>query len=287
MKPSLNWKELEILKIVNLKKEKYKTAIIKELQNIFPFLKDKPSSSFYLMFDRLKKEGLISIEKREGAGHKAFVNVTDEGRMVITESMKTAFDYFIPTIVDRFIIEIGMIIEENFKNFDKGNLAIVAPDMILSNPSLQQLFTQKILESDIRPFNLQMSFSSYSSLEGYETIKSTYDEIPLKDDFFSLIISFFSLGFHEPKCYQKLLREYQRVLKKKGRIMLVEVRYFYSILEQSMISFIGDLNPIKKDLNIDSNQFRREDFQELMQDIFPKSSFVGDFAEILVCIGEK
>ncbi|MHA1202083.1 MAG: methyltransferase domain-containing protein [Candidatus Heimdallarchaeaceae archaeon] len=287
MKPSLNWKELEILKIVNLKKEKHKTEIIKELKNIFPFFRNTPNSSFYLMFDRLNDEGLISIDKHKGSGHKAFVNITDEGRMVITESMKTAFDYFLPTIVDTLITEIGMIIKKNFKDFNKGNLAIVAPDMILSSPEFQHLFTQKIFESDIRPFNIQMSFSGYNSLERCETIKSTDNEIPLKDDFFSLIVSFFSLGFQEPKYHRKLLREYQRVLKKKGRIMLIEVKYIISIIKQSMVSFIGDLNPIKKDLKIDLNQFRQEELQELMQDIFPKSSFVGDFAEILISVGEK
>ena len=58
----LDWKELEVMSFLALKKESHKREIIREIKQRFPNLRDKPNSSLYLIFLTIASPHIIMLQ---------------------------------------------------------------------------------------------------------------------------------------------------------------------------------------------------------------------------------
>ena len=288
MSSVLDWQELEVLKNVTLNKKQTKSAIIADLKKRYDSLRNRATSSLYLIFERLERNGLITSKRIEGKGHKSYVHLTQKGRQRLIVSMKNSFNFLLPSILKVLISEIMKIIEYHLEYENKQAVATILPAVISNHPDFNKYSEKKLKNSVLYNFNFQMNFSDEKDPSRFETVKSIEGIIPIKNDFFDVIFSFMTLGLNEDNQHSIVLEEFKNKLKPGGKLILVEAKESYSIIQQSIKQVTKDYQFFSSLIGYDFIMFNKQKLVSLVQETFSiYNDYKDDYAEFHVLIISK
>ncbi|MHA1305491.1 MAG: PadR family transcriptional regulator [Candidatus Heimdallarchaeaceae archaeon] len=277
----LDWKELNIMSLLALKKETHKQEIIQEIKQRFPSLRNKPNSSFYLIFDRLQKKGLITVQKIVGKGHKAFISLTNMGLKQIHSALHWSFQLLAPTLIQTFINNILTECQPFFSCDPSSKIAFIGPSLILSDDTFLSSCNRCSHKRDQMRYFLKMPYNRDVNLSDYETISCEPDDIPIKNEYFDNALSILTLSLLKNQEQRTLfLQELKRTLVSRGKIFLVELKQFRSSIYK-VISSVTDIFTMLFSNN--SNRlchFELDELLNLIYQTFPQSTITTlDYTE--------
>jgi len=279
----LDWKELEVMSFLALKKESHKREIIREIKQRFPNLRDKPNSSLYLIFERLQKKGLIKIRKIVGKGRKTFVTLTDLGKKQIMQGIQWSFQLIVPSLIQCLTSNIVAECRPFFTCTASSRIAFIGPSLILTADSFLKNFDFCLQHEDQRCYFLKMPYNKNNNISDCETISCTPEDIPIKDGYFHNVLSMFALSFL--KDYEQriiFLRELKRTLTSNGKLFLVELKQFRSFIYNVLSSFTNFFTMIFFNNSDKLYQFGSNELLALISEVFPKASVLPiDYAEFI------
>ena len=235
---SVNWIELEILKILNKAPEPvYKGEMINYFRSKYheTEIEEKPESSFYAIFDRLEKEDYIKTNPIPGKGYKTFLEITDKGKSELHRALYWSVSTIFEGMTEELIKILDDICIKNMGCLKEMNFGIISPNNL-------EFLIPKICSDCVRAteeelphrFNILMPYSEDTDVPFYQKIRSTHDNIPLKTDFLDRMMSILSLGLIKKQDFESFLVETKRLLKPGGKIAFVEIIAFESYLFEAL-----------------------------------------------------
>ena len=283
MDSDLDWKELEIMSFLALKKETHKKEIINVIKQRFPNLRDKPNSSLYLIFERLRMKGLISVRKIAGKGHRTFVSLTDMGRKQINNVLQWSFQLLAPTFIQLLISDINAECEPFFSCTSPSRIAFIGPTLLLSTDNFFSRCNSCPHRSDQKRYFLKMPYNLNADIPDCETISCTPNDIPIKDKYFNNLLSLFSLSLLKTQEQRKsFLKELNRILASHGKIFLVELKQFRSFIYNVILSFTDVFAMIFTNNSNRLYRFELDELLKLIQQTFRNASVILlDYAEFV------
>ncbi len=288
---SINWIDLEILRLLlQSKQPMYKSEIIQLLRLNNFSLSNKPDSSFYAIFDRLSSEDLININKIEGKGYRAYLEITPKGiiqiKNAINWSLNTLFEQISLYIVERINIECKKMMGCT-KDHIFGICTVCGPKFLV--PEVCSKCVNATEKEKFYRYNLLMPYSYDSNVENYQNIRVTHDDIPLKNNHFDRFMSALNLAVLDKKQQNEFLEEIYRIMKKDSKVVFVELLHFESYIFDAIEELTEGLTMLlaKKRKN-KLNRFSKEELKKTIETVFGKGHVeVHQLREFLYAVATK
>ncbi|MCE7747839.1 MAG: hypothetical protein GPJ51_05540 [Candidatus Heimdallarchaeota archaeon] len=288
---SVNWIELEILKILNRSSEPvYKGEMISVLRNKHDSITEKPESSFYAIFDKLEKSEFIKTKSIPGQGYKTFLEITEPGQNELNRALywgissifEGMLNQLISVLNDMCVRTMGCLKEMNYGVISPNNPEFLVPEMCNECVSASA-------EDTPNRFNILMPYSKETLVPFYQNLRASPDNIPLKMDFLDRVNSILTLGFLEKKDAKELIKEVHRILKPGAKVAFYEILNFESYLFEALryLTHGFQIFTPKKSIG-ELKQFDPEELKELVSETFGKENVELIFLrEIILVIAIK
>ncbi|UJG41055.1 MAG: helix-turn-helix transcriptional regulator [Candidatus Heimdallarchaeum aukensis] len=289
---AINWLGLEILTILkNSNVPLYKSEIIHIIRTKYPSLGNKPDSSFYAIFERLKQEKLIKDEQIKGQGYRSYLSITEYGKKQIGFMLNWSLGALIEGVSKKMAIELNNDCKKQMKcskdltfgTISSGNQQFLIPTLCTKcvNAGPKEKFSR---------YNILMPEAHETAIDSYQNIRAKYDEIPLKDNLLDRFLSTLNLGLLNDEDSIEFLHETKRILKKGGRAGFFEFKFFESYIvdaietETKGFSFYFAKTIKERKLR----KFKKEELEELFFKVFEKENVkIKDFKEFYFVIATK
>ena len=229
---SVNWIELEILKILDKSLEPvYKGEMINLLRDKHDSIAGKPESSFYAIFDRLEKTEMILTNSIPGQGYKTFLEITERGQIQLRRALFWGISSIFEGMAGQLIELLNEVCVKTMGCLREMNFGVVSPN----NPEflVPEMCNQCVHSTDEDSqsrFNILLPFAKDYIVPYYQNIRSNPEDIPLKMDLLDRIMSVLALGFLSEKDSEEYIKEVQRILKPGGKVAFFELIEFESYL---------------------------------------------------------
>ena len=233
---SVNWIELEILKILSKAPEPvYKGEMITLLRSKHTEIMKKPESSFYAIFDKLENLNFVKPNAIPGKGYKSFLEITPRGMIELRRALYWAISTIFEGMTHELIYVLSDVCIRNMGCLREMYYGIISPN----NPEflVSQMCNECIsaTEEDIpNRFNILMPYAKDTLVPYYQNLKSQPNNIPLKNDYLDRVMSILSLGLIAPEESDDFLKEVHRILKPEGKLAIFELTTFESYLFDSL-----------------------------------------------------
>ncbi len=233
---SVNWIELEILKILNRSSEPvYKGEMISVLRTKHESIERKPESSFYAIFDKLEKSDLIQTKSIPGQGYKTFLEITEPGKSELQRALfwgvSSIFEGMLSQLIgilnEMCVRTMGCLKEMNYGVISPNNPEFLVPELCNECVSASEVDTQN-------RFNILLPYSKETQVPYYQKLRASPDNIPLKMDYLDRINSILSLGFLNKKDSRAFIKEVHRILKPGAKVAFYEILNFESYLFEAL-----------------------------------------------------
>ena len=268
---SVNWIELEILKILNRSSEPvYKGEMISVLRDKHDSISNKPESSFYAIFDKLEKSGFITTNSIPGQGYKTFLEITTNGK----KEFRKALYWGISSIIEGMLNELMDTFNELcvrimgcLKEMNYGVIGPNNPEFLV--PELCNHCVSASAEDVPNRFNILLPYSKETQVQFYQNLRATPNNIPLKVDLLDRLLSALSLGFLEPESREDLIKEIHRILKPGGKAAFYEILNFESYLFEALRHLTHGFRIFTpKQASTNLQQFDPEELKEIIVKVF-------------------
>ena len=288
---SVNWIELEILKILNKSFEPvYKGELITYLRSKYSLIEDKPESSFYAIFDKLEKTEFLKTSPIPGKGYKTFLEITAKGIDELNKALYWAISSIFEGMTEELMERLNQICITNMGCLNEMEFGIVSPN----NPEFLVPRMCNICVSakeDNLPhrFNILMPYSEDTYVPLYQNIKATPASIPLKSNLLDRIMSILTLGIITEAEYIDYLKEVKRLVKPGGKIAFVEIIVFESYLFDALQKLTNGFHTfIPKKAQNGFIQFTHEKLKSLIETVFGQGNVqLIDLREFVLAIAIK
>ena len=288
---SVNWIELEILKILNRSSEPvYKGELINVLRNKHESITNKPESSFYAIFDKLEKSELITTKSIPGQGYKTFLEITEPGQTELTRALywgvSSIFEGILSQLIEVLnemcVRTMGCLKEMNYGVISPNNPEFLVPEMCNQCVSASE-------EDTPNRFNILMPYSKETLVPFYQNIRAKPDNIPLKMNFLDRINSILSLGFLGNEDSIELIKEIHRVLKPGAKVAFYEILDFESYLFEALRHMTHGFQIFTpKNAVGELRQFNAKELKKLISSIFGEENVeVILLREIILVVAVK
>ncbi|MHA1401234.1 MAG: methyltransferase domain-containing protein [Candidatus Heimdallarchaeaceae archaeon] len=272
---SVNWIELEILRILNRTKQSlYKGEVIQILRSRSIALSKKPDSSFYSIFEKLKEEGFLSFNKVEGKGYRAYLELTEKGKVELTKALNWGLNTLLESMSFKLVENLNAICRKYMECNKKQSFGIIS----VGNPNLlvPEVCNSCVNASDeckFKRYNIFMPFAKDIQVEYFQNIRATYDDIPLKTNLLDRFMSALNLGLIAEEQQETFLKEIYRLLKPGGRAAFFELRRFESYLFDALETITDGLsNFLAKKETQTLRRFKKKELMRIFGDVFGENN---------------
>jgi len=288
---SVNWIELEILKILSKAPEPvYKGEMITLLRSKHTEIMKKPESSFYAIFDKLENLDFVQPNAIPGKGYKSFLEITPRGMIELRRALYWAISTIFEGMTNELIYILSDLCIRNMGCLREMYFGIISPN----NPEflVPQMCNDCITATDEEipnRFNILMPYAKDTIVPYYQNLKSKPKDIPLKSDFLDRVMSILSLGLIEPEDADEYLKEVFRILKPEGKLAVVELTTFESYLFDSLQKLTNGFSSfIPKKGGNGFLQFNPEDLRKKIAAVFGEENVIKiDMREFVLIVAQK
>ena len=288
---SVNWIELEILKILNRSSEPvYKGELISVLRNKHESIVNKPESSFYAIFDKLEKSDFITTKSIPGQGYKTFLELNELGRNELNRAVywgiSSIFEMMLSQLIgilnDMCVRTMGCLKEMNYAVISPNNPEFLVPEMCNECVSAYE-------DDTPNRFNILLPYAKETQVPFYQTIRASPDNIPLKMDFLDRVNSILTLGFLNEEDSEELVKEVHRILKSGGKVAFYEILNFESYLFEALRYLTHGFQIFTpKNVSGELRQFDPENLQKTIAKVFGSENVeIIHLREIVLVIAIK